>query len=156
MPLGFVFAPEAFLEMETAVEGSAKYCDWSTLDSSKSLHVDAVLNISWRCPMTALKGFYFSLSRNPSKSYLRHTIPTVDRGTGLLESPTIFNLSADRLINGVRSPQTRQPGQNRTRMQSTTSYIKRDVGSGRVESTASDSSPSLGRGRWVLKFRVKH
>ncbi|ETE62671.1 La-related protein 4B [Ophiophagus hannah] len=88
-----------------------------------------------------------TLRQNPSKSYLRHTIPTVDRGTGLLESPTIFNLSADRLINGVRSPQTRQPGQNRTRMQSTTSYIKRDVGSGRVESTASDSSPSLGRGR---------
>uniref|UniRef100_T1E646 La-related protein 4B-like protein n=1 Tax=Crotalus horridus TaxID=35024 RepID=T1E646_CROHD len=97
-------------------------------------------------PLATLRQ-YTPRTRNPSKSYLRHTIPTVDRGTGLLESPTIFNLSADRLINGVRSPQTRQPGQNRTRMQSTTSYIKRDVGSGRVESTASDSSPSLGRGR---------
>ncbi|XP_070800680.1 la-related protein 4B-like [Pituophis catenifer annectens] len=32
-------------------------------------------------------------------------------------------------------------------MQSTTSFTKREVGSGRVESTASDSSPSLGRGR---------
>ncbi|XP_034258078.1 la-related protein 4B isoform X2 [Pantherophis guttatus] len=97
-------------------------------------------------PLATLRQ-YTPRTRNPSKSYLRHTIPTVDRGTGLLESPTIFNLSADRLINGVRSPQARQPGQNRTRMQSTTSYIKRDVGSGRVESTASDSSPSLGRGR---------
>ncbi|XP_013912187.1 PREDICTED: la-related protein 4B isoform X2 [Thamnophis sirtalis] len=97
-------------------------------------------------PLATLRQ-YTPRTRNPSKSYLRHTIPTVDRGTGLLESPTIFNLSADRLINGVRSPQPRQPGQNRTRMQSTTSYIKRDVGSGRVESTASDSSPSLGRGR---------
>ncbi|XP_070584933.1 la-related protein 4B isoform X4 [Erythrolamprus reginae] len=97
-------------------------------------------------PLATLRQ-YTPRTRNPSKSYLRHTIPTVDRGTGFLESPTIFNLSADRLINGVRSPQTRQPGQNRTRMQSTTSYIKRDVGSGRVESMASDSSPSLGRGR---------
>uniref|UniRef100_A0A8C5RSV3 La ribonucleoprotein 4B n=1 Tax=Laticauda laticaudata TaxID=8630 RepID=A0A8C5RSV3_LATLA len=97
-------------------------------------------------PLATLRQ-YTPRTRNPSKSYLRHTIPTVDRGTGLLESPTIFNLSADRLINGVRNPQTRHPGQNRTRMQSTTSYIKRDVGSGRVESTASDSSPSLGRGR---------
>ncbi|XP_058037066.1 la-related protein 4B isoform X2 [Ahaetulla prasina] len=97
-------------------------------------------------PLATLRQ-YTPRTRNPSKSYLRHTIPTVDRGTGLLESPTIFNLSADRLINGVRTPQTRQPGQNRTRMQNTTSYIKRDVGSGRVESMASDSSPSLGRGR---------
>ncbi|KAM6449250.1 la-related protein 4B isoform 3-T3 [Liasis olivaceus] len=97
-------------------------------------------------PLTSLRQ-YTPRNRNPSKSHLRHTIPTADRGTGLLESPTIFNLSADRLINGVRSPQTRQPGQNRTRMQSTTSYTKREVGSGRVESTASDSSPSLGRGR---------
>ncbi|XP_015677772.1 la-related protein 4B [Protobothrops mucrosquamatus] len=83
---------------------------------------------------------YSPRNRNPSKSHLQHTISTADRGTGLLECPTIFNLSADQLIN-------RQPGQNRTRMQSTTSYTKREVGSGRVESTASDSSPSLGRGR---------
>ncbi|KAG8148109.1 hypothetical protein E2320_022941, partial [Naja naja] len=87
-----------------------------------------------------------SLRQNPSKSHLRHTIPTADRGTGLLECPTIFNLSADRLINSVRNPQTRQPGQNRTQMQSTTSYMKQEVGRGRVESTTSDSSPSLGRG----------
>ncbi|XP_061205547.1 la-related protein 4B isoform X2 [Neopsephotus bourkii] len=47
-----------------------------------------------------------------------------------------------------RSPQTRQPGQNRTRMQNaTTSYTKREVGTGRVEQTSVDSSPGLGRGR---------
>ncbi|KAH0627577.1 hypothetical protein JD844_003475 [Phrynosoma platyrhinos] len=97
-------------------------------------------------PLTSLRQ-YTPRNRNPSKSHLRHTIPSADRGTGLLESPTIFNFSADRLINGVRSPQTRQPGQNRTRMQNTTSYTKREVGSGRVEPTTSDSSPSLGRGR---------
>lgn len=47
-----------------------------------------------------------------------------------------------------RSPQTRQPGQNRTRMQNaTTSYTKREVGTGRMEQTSVDSSPGLGRGR---------
>ncbi|XP_077160816.1 la-related protein 4B isoform X2 [Paroedura picta] len=97
-------------------------------------------------PLTSLRQ-YTPRNRNPSKSHLRHTIPSADRGPGLLESPTIFNFSADRLINGVRSPQTRQPGQNRTRMQSTSSYTKREVGSGRVEPATSDSSPSLGRGR---------
>ncbi|NXT57588.1 LAR4B protein, partial [Pluvianellus socialis] len=85
---------------------------------------------------------------NPSKSHIRHTIPSAERGPGLLDSPTIFNFSADRLINGVRSPQTRQPGQNRTRMQNaTTSYTKREVGTGRMEQTSVDSSPGLGRGR---------
>ncbi|XP_048367093.1 la-related protein 4B isoform X1 [Sphaerodactylus townsendi] len=97
-------------------------------------------------PLTSLRQ-YTPRNRNPSKSHLRHTIPSADRGPGLLESPTIFNFSTDRLINGVRSPQTRQPGQNRTRIQSTSSYTKREVGSGRVEPTTSDSSPSLGRGR---------
>uniref|UniRef100_A0A670Z218 HTH La-type RNA-binding domain-containing protein n=1 Tax=Pseudonaja textilis TaxID=8673 RepID=A0A670Z218_PSETE len=80
-------------------------------------------------PLTSLRQ-YSPRNRNPSKSHLRHTISTADRGTGLLEYPTIFNLSADRLINSVRNPQTRQPGQNRTQMQSTTSYMKREVGSG--------------------------
>ncbi|XP_068030126.1 la-related protein 4B isoform X5 [Anomalospiza imberbis] len=47
-----------------------------------------------------------------------------------------------------RSPQTRQPGQSRTRVQSaTTSYTKREVGTGRMEQTSVDSSPGLGRGR---------
>ncbi|RMC04791.1 hypothetical protein DUI87_17963 [Hirundo rustica rustica] len=87
-------------------------------------------------------------TRNPSKSHIRHTIPSAERGPGLLDSPTIFNFSADRLINGVRSPQTRQPGQSRTRVQSaTSSYTKREVGTGRMEQTSVDSSPGLGRGR---------
>ncbi|XP_053877010.1 la-related protein 4B isoform X1 [Malaclemys terrapin pileata] len=98
-------------------------------------------------PLTSLRQ-YPPRSRNPSKSHLRHTIPNAERGPGLLDSPTIFNFSADRLINGVRSPQTRQPGQNRTRMQNTTtSYTKRDIGTGRMEQTNIDSSPGLGRGR---------
>uniref|UniRef100_A0A8C6YU98 La ribonucleoprotein 4B n=1 Tax=Nothoprocta perdicaria TaxID=30464 RepID=A0A8C6YU98_NOTPE len=98
-------------------------------------------------PLTTLRQ-YPPRNRNPSKSHIRHTIPSAERGPGLLDSPTIFNFSADRLINGVRSPQTRQPGQNRTRMQSaTTSYTKREVGTGRMEQTSVDSSPGLGRGR---------
>ncbi|XP_054046180.1 la-related protein 4B isoform X5 [Rissa tridactyla] len=98
-------------------------------------------------PLTTLRQ-YPPRNRNPSKSHIRHTIPSAERGPGLLDSPTIFNFSADRLINGVRSPQTRQPGQNRTRMQNaTTSYTKREVGTGRVEQTSVDSSPGLGRGR---------
>ncbi|PKK32075.1 La ribonucleoprotein domain family, member 4B, transcript variant X1 [Columba livia] len=98
-------------------------------------------------PLTTLRQ-YPPRNRNPSKSHIRHTIPSAERGPGLLDSPTIFNFSADRLINGVRSPQTRQPGQNRTRMQNaTTSYTKREVGTGRMEQTSIDSSPGLGRGR---------
>ncbi|XP_009958750.1 PREDICTED: la-related protein 4B [Leptosomus discolor] len=98
-------------------------------------------------PLTTLRQ-YPPRNRNPSKSHIRHTIPSAERGPGLLDSPTIFNFSADRLINGVRSPQTRQPGQNRTRMQNaTTSYTKREVGTGRVEQSSVDSSPGLGRGR---------
>lgn len=98
-------------------------------------------------PLASLRQ-YPPRSRNPTKSHLRHTIPNAERGPGLLDSPTIFNFSADRLINGVRSPQTRQPGQNRTRMQNTTtSYTKREIGTGRMEQTNIDSSPGLGRGR---------
>ncbi|XP_068862544.1 la-related protein 4B isoform X1 [Aphelocoma coerulescens] len=98
-------------------------------------------------PLTTLRQ-YPPRNRNPSKSHIRHTIPSAERGPGLLDSPTIFNFSADRLINGVRSPQTRQPGQSRTRMQSaTTSYTKREVGTGRMEQSSIDSSPGLGRGR---------
>ncbi|XP_038611419.1 la-related protein 4B isoform X1 [Tachyglossus aculeatus] len=97
-------------------------------------------------PLTSLRQ-YTPRNRNPSKSHLRHTIPNADRGPGLLESPTIFNFSADRLINGVRSPQARQPGQNRTRIQNTSSYAKRDIGTGRMEQSNLESSPGLGRGR---------
>ncbi|XP_074049325.1 la-related protein 4B isoform X2 [Macrotis lagotis] len=97
-------------------------------------------------PLTSLRQ-YSPRNRNPSKSHLRHTLPTADRRPGLLESPTIFNFSADRLINGVRSPQTRQPGQNRTRMQNTSTYAKRDIGIGRMEPNNLESSSVLGRGR---------
>ncbi|XP_019354208.2 la-related protein 4B isoform X1 [Alligator mississippiensis] len=98
-------------------------------------------------PLASLRQ-YPPRNRNPSKSHIRHTIPSAERGPGLLDSPAIFNFSADRLINGVRSPQTRQPGQNRTRMQNAaTSYTKRDIGTGRMEQTNIDSSPGLGRGR---------
>ncbi|XP_069846684.1 la-related protein 4B isoform X3 [Dipodomys merriami] len=97
-------------------------------------------------PLTSLRQ-YPPRSRNPSKSHLRHTIPSAERGPGLLESPSIFNFTADRLINGVRSPQTRQAGQARTRIQNPSTYAKRDVGTGRVEPSSLESSPGLGRGR---------
>ncbi|XP_021546568.1 la-related protein 4B isoform X2 [Neomonachus schauinslandi] len=97
-------------------------------------------------PLTSLRQ-YPPRSRNPSKSHLRHTIPSAERGAGLLESPSIFNFTADRLINGVRSPQTRQTGQPRTRIQNPPTYTKREVGSGRVEQSSAESPPGLGRGR---------
>ncbi|XP_012864814.1 PREDICTED: la-related protein 4B isoform X3 [Dipodomys ordii] len=97
-------------------------------------------------PLTSLRQ-YPPRSRNPSKSHLRHAIPSAERGPGLLESPSIFNFTADRLINGVRSPQTRQAGQARTRIQNPSTYAKRDVGTGRVEPSSLESSPGLGRGR---------
>ncbi|XP_006887754.1 PREDICTED: la-related protein 4B-like, partial [Elephantulus edwardii] len=97
-------------------------------------------------PLTSLRQ-YPPRSRNPSKSHLRHTIPSAERGPGLLESPSIFNFTADRLINGVRSPQTRQTGQSRTRIQNPSNYAKRDIGTGRVEQSSLESSPGLGRGR---------
>ncbi|XP_048223399.1 la-related protein 4B isoform X2 [Perognathus longimembris pacificus] len=97
-------------------------------------------------PLTSLRQ-YPPRSRNPSKSHLRHAIPSAERGPGLLESPSIFNFTADRLINGVRSPQTRQAGQARTRTQNPSTYTKREVGTGRVEPSSLESSPGLGRGR---------
>ncbi|XP_012520398.1 PREDICTED: la-related protein 4B isoform X1 [Propithecus coquereli] len=97
-------------------------------------------------PLTSLRQ-YPPRSRNPSKSHLRHTIPSAERGPGLLESPSIFNFTADRLINGVRSPQTRQAGQTRARVQNPSAYAKREVGTGRVEPSSLESSPGLGRGR---------
>ncbi|XP_016062439.1 PREDICTED: la-related protein 4B isoform X2 [Miniopterus natalensis] len=97
-------------------------------------------------PLASLRQ-YPPRSRNPSKSHLRHAIPSAERGPGLLESPSIFNFTADRLINGVRSPQTRQTGQPRTRIQNPPAYAKRDAGTGRVEQSSLESSPGLGRGR---------
>ncbi|XP_006874482.1 PREDICTED: la-related protein 4B [Chrysochloris asiatica] len=97
-------------------------------------------------PLTSLRQ-YPPRSRNLSKSHLRHTIPSAERGPGLLESPSIFNFTADRLINGVRSSQTRQTGQTRTRMQNPSNYGKREIAAGRVEQSSLESSPGLGRGR---------
>ncbi|XP_013360152.1 PREDICTED: la-related protein 4B isoform X2 [Chinchilla lanigera] len=97
-------------------------------------------------PLASLRQ-YPPRSRNPSKSHLRHAIPSAERGPGLLESPSIFNFTADRLINGVRSTQTRQTGQSRTRIQNASAYAKRDIGTGRVEPSSLESSPGLGRGR---------
>ncbi|CAB1326094.1 unnamed protein product, partial [Coregonus sp. 'balchen'] len=81
-----------------------------------------------------------------SKPHLRPTIPNADqRGTGLLDSPTIFNFPTERILNGVPrgSPQTtRLPSQNRTRLPpSTMTYPRRDVGTGRVEPRVATQSP---------------
>ncbi|KAG7487383.1 hypothetical protein MATL_G00022780 [Megalops atlanticus] len=89
---------------------------------------------------------YSPRNRNHSKPHLRPTMPSVDRGSGLLESPAIFNFP-DRVLNGVRGPQTRPPGQNRTRLPSGMTYPRRDGGTGRVEPSNADFSPSMGRGR---------
>ncbi|XP_066579913.1 la-related protein 4B [Amia ocellicauda] len=95
-------------------------------------------------------------NRNHSKPHLRPTIPTADRGSALLDSPTIFNFPTERLLNGVRSPQTRPLSQNRTRLQGGVSYPKRDVGTGRVEPISADCSASMGRGRKnVYGYRKK-
>eukprot|EP00062_Callorhinchus_milii_P015781 gi/632966377/ref/XP_007899383.1/ PREDICTED: la-related protein 4B isoform X1 [Callorhinchus milii] len=84
---------------------------------------------------------------NHSKSHLRPTLPNTDRGPGLLESPAIFNFSADRLLNGVRSPQMRPAGPNRPRIHNNTGYNKRDLGTGRPEQINLDTSSSMGRGK---------
>ncbi|XP_039726898.1 la-related protein 4B isoform X2 [Pteropus medius] len=97
-------------------------------------------------PLTSLRQ-YPPRSRNPSKSHLRHAIPSAERGPGLLDSPSIFNFTADRLINGVRSPQARQTGQPRTRAQNPPAFAKRDAGPGRAELSSLEPSPGLGRGR---------
>ena len=97
-------------------------------------------------PLASLRQ-YPPRSRNPSKSHLRHAIPSAERGPGLLESPSIFNFTADRLMNGVHSPQVRQTAQPRARLQNPPAFAKRDVGPGRVEQSSFESSPGLGRGR---------
>ncbi|KAJ8375729.1 hypothetical protein SKAU_G00063090 [Synaphobranchus kaupii] len=90
---------------------------------------------------------YSPRNRNHCKTPLRPTIPNVDRNSGLLENPAIFNFP-ERVLNGVRGPQTRLPGQNRTRLPNTMAYTRRDSGTtGRVEPITADFSPSMGRGR---------
>uniref|UniRef100_A0A4W3H3H9 HTH La-type RNA-binding domain-containing protein n=1 Tax=Callorhinchus milii TaxID=7868 RepID=A0A4W3H3H9_CALMI len=97
-------------------------------------------------PLTTLR-HYNPRNRNHSKSHLRPTLPNTDRGPGLLESPAIFNFSADRLLNGVRSPQMRPAGPNRPRIHNNTGYNKRDLGTGRPEQINLDTSSSMGRGK---------
>uniref|UniRef100_A0A8C7PZ80 La ribonucleoprotein 4B n=1 Tax=Oncorhynchus mykiss TaxID=8022 RepID=A0A8C7PZ80_ONCMY len=87
-----------------------------------------------------------------NKPHLRPTIPNADqRGTGLLDNPTIFNFPTERILNGVPrgSPQTtRLLSQNRTRLPpSTMTYPRRDIGTGRVEPVSTDYSLGMGRGR---------
>ncbi|KAG9340052.1 hypothetical protein JZ751_021969 [Albula glossodonta] len=94
-------------------------------------------------------------SRNHSKPPLRPTIPNVDCSAGLLESPAVFNFP-ESVLNGVRGPQTRPPGQNRTRLPNAMTYPRREGGTGRVEPITADFSPSMGRGRKnVYGYRKK-
>ncbi|XP_023191197.1 la-related protein 4B isoform X2 [Xiphophorus maculatus] len=88
-------------------------------------------------------------NRNHSKPHLRPSIPTADRSSGLLDSPSLFPGFASERLNGVRSsPPARLPsGQPRTRLPSTAAFPRRDAaGTGRVtEPLIPDYS--LGRGR---------
>ncbi|KAJ8011876.1 hypothetical protein DPEC_G00062840 [Dallia pectoralis] len=94
-----------------------------------------------------------------SKPHLRPSMPNTDlRGTGLLDSPAIFNFSTERALNGVPrgSPQTtRLPSQSRARLPPTAmTYPRRDIGTGRVEPISTDYS--LGRGRTnIYGYRKK-
>ncbi|XP_040910896.1 la-related protein 4B isoform X5 [Toxotes jaculatrix] len=95
---------------------------------------------------------YSPRNRNHSKPHLRPTIPTADRSTGLLDSPSLFPSFPSERLNGVRSsPPTRLPtSQPRTRLPSTVAFPRRDtVGTGRVTepTTTTDYSLGLGRGR---------
>ncbi|XP_036375308.1 la-related protein 4B-like [Megalops cyprinoides] len=90
---------------------------------------------------------YSPRNRNHSKPHLRPAMASGDRGSGLLDSPAIFNFPPERILNGVRSPQARPPGQNRARLQSNMGYPRRDVGTGRAEPITTDYSLSMGRGR---------
>uniref|UniRef100_A0A3P8XTR0 HTH La-type RNA-binding domain-containing protein n=1 Tax=Esox lucius TaxID=8010 RepID=A0A3P8XTR0_ESOLU len=92
------------------------------------------------------------------KPHLRPSMPNADqRGTGLLDSPAIFNFPAERVLNGVPrgSPQTtRLPSQSRARLPTAMTYPRRDMGTGRVEPVSTDYS--LGRGRTnIYGYRKK-
>ncbi|KAL7840611.1 hypothetical protein AOLI_G00259340 [Acnodon oligacanthus] len=91
---------------------------------------------------------YQPRNRNHSKSHVRPTAPTAERGTALLENPGTFtNLSSERIPNGTRSLHTHQMS-SRPRLPSAPSYPRRDqVGSGRMEVNGADYSPVIGRGR---------
>ncbi|KAF7654205.1 hypothetical protein LDENG_00072520 [Lucifuga dentata] len=95
---------------------------------------------------------YSTRNRNHSKPHLRPTVPTADRGSGLLDSPGLFpSFPSERLLNGVRSsPPMRLPtSQPRARLPSTTPFPRRDtVGTGRViDPSTTDYSLGMGRGR---------
>ncbi|XP_005752477.1 la-related protein 4B isoform X3 [Pundamilia nyererei] len=94
---------------------------------------------------------YSPRNRNHSKPHLRPTIPTADRSTGLLDSPSLFASFPSERLNGARSsPPTRLPtSQPRTRLPSTAAFPRRDtVGTGRVtEPATTDYSLGIGRGR---------
>uniref|UniRef100_A0AAR2J296 HTH La-type RNA-binding domain-containing protein n=1 Tax=Pygocentrus nattereri TaxID=42514 RepID=A0AAR2J296_PYGNA len=91
---------------------------------------------------------YQPRNRNHSKSHVRPSAPTAERGTALLENPGTFtNLSSERIPNGTRSLHTHQIS-SRPRLPSAPSYPRRDqVGSGRMEVNGADYSPVIGRGR---------
>ncbi|KAI1901382.1 hypothetical protein AGOR_G00033820 [Albula goreensis] len=90
---------------------------------------------------------YSPRNRNHTKPHIRPTLASADRTSGLLDSPAIFNFPGERILNGVRSPQARPPPQNRTRLQSSVVYPRRDIGTGRVEPITADYSLGMGRGR---------
>ncbi|XP_008432917.1 la-related protein 4B isoform X4 [Poecilia reticulata] len=90
-------------------------------------------------------------NRNHSKPHLRPSIPTADRSSGLLDSPSLFHGFASERLNGVRSsPPARLPSsQPRTRLPSNAAFPRRDAaGTGRVtEPLIPDYSLGVGRGR---------
>ncbi|XP_062841499.1 la-related protein 4B [Trichomycterus rosablanca] len=86
-------------------------------------------------------------ARNHSKSHIRATAPTAERGSALLENPGLFTNSSERVPNGTRAPHAHQMG-SRPRFPSALSYPRRDqVGSGRMEMNGADYSAAIGRGR---------
>ncbi|KAM6421811.1 la-related protein 4B isoform 2-T3 [Rhynochetos jubatus] len=118
-----------------------------------SFYIPPVYSPHQQFPLYSLIGPH---TWSATHSYLDPSLVTPFPNTGFINgftSPT-FKPAASPLTTlrqyppRNRSPQTRQPGQNRTRMQNaTTSYTKREVGTGRMEQSSVDSSPGLGRGR---------
>ncbi|RLW11565.1 hypothetical protein DV515_00001362 [Chloebia gouldiae] len=96
-------------------------------------------------PLTTLRQ-YPPRNRQVHLSFNNTVVLPGTWGFHLLILVTPANLRILVKLNLV--PKTRQPGQSRTRVQSaTTSYSKREVGTGRMEQSSVDSSPGLGRGR---------
>ncbi|KAK3515783.1 hypothetical protein QTP70_031883 [Hemibagrus guttatus] len=96
-------------------------------------------------PLTARA--YQPRNRNQNKSHTRPSAPAAERGAALLENPSSFTNSTERIPNGTRTPHTHQLG-SRPRLSSAPSYPRREqVGSGRMEMNGADYSPVMGRGR---------